>query len=64
MLRCHRCGGKAQAGLAHLHGDPTYPLCGSCTKFVLAERRAKEARRQLLANIRTVLRHTSVRQAA
>jgi hypothetical protein len=37
-MRCTRCGGRAFPGLAHLHGDPTQPLCGVCTREVLAAR--------------------------
>jgi len=54
MLRCHRCGGAAQAGLAHLHGDPSRPLCPSCTNKVLAERYMLEKVRTFLRQIRSV----------
>jgi len=32
MLRCVDCGGRAIPGLAHLHGNPTRPLCHVCTE--------------------------------
>lgn len=56
MLRCVHCGGVAQAGLAHLHGDPSRPLCNPCTQKVMAEREIQEkARKFFLEQVRTVL---------
>lgn len=42
MLRCEICGGQAVPGLAHLHGDPTRPLCHTCTQEKLKEQRRQE----------------------
>lgn len=65
MLRCNRCGGHAQAGLAHLHGDPTRPLCDPCTKFVLAEREERKAElRRFLSHVRSALRPDEGNQQA
>lgn len=40
MLRCAHCGGRAIAGLAHLHGLDV-PLCPDCTEVVVEVRESK-----------------------
>lgn len=40
MMHCEHCGGLANPGLAHIHGNPCRPLCADCTSEVLKQREA------------------------
>jgi hypothetical protein len=59
MLRCAHCGGRALAGLAHLHGLTDH-LCADCTRRAL-ERMGFSATREL-TRPRAVIRLRGVRR--
>lgn len=44
MMRCEHCGGHANLGLAHLHGNPCQPLCHDCTEHELERQKAERDR--------------------
>jgi hypothetical protein len=53
MMRCEQCGGHANPGLAHIHGNPCRHLCVGCTRREL-ERQELERKDKDDCNKRTL----------
>jgi hypothetical protein len=68
MMRCEHCGGHANPGLAHLHGNPCQHLCVTCTRRLLErqelERQADEAAQKAAQEIRRTVLNRSLQRAA
>jgi hypothetical protein len=60
MMRCEHCGGRAQPGLAHLHGNPCRHLCHPCTERELERQEAERARQLRLQELRGAEARTAV----
>jgi hypothetical protein len=63
MLRCERCGGGAQAGLAHIHGDPSRHLCWHCTMRLLEQRDQERQKGRFQAELQRCLKRVLPRAA-